>query len=154
DGLRRCLLGRVPARTIAGPRSPWGRRSRLRDRGPCGPGSRYRSRRLRPRGRRALRGRDPPARVTSFTWIDGERMIRFAAGAAAEAPALLGQHGFEGFVLLATQRAASQAPMLADAASAVLEVPGAPVPEAAAAVRSVVGCRPLVALGRGRVIDA
>jgi len=92
--------------------------------------------------------------VTSFTWIDGERMIRFAAGAAAEAPALLGQHGFEGFVLLATQRAASQAPMLADAASAVLEVPGAPVPEAAAAVRSEVGGRPLVALGGGRVIDA
>jgi len=92
--------------------------------------------------------------VNAFTWIDGERLIRFAVGAAAEAPALLAQRGFEEFVLLTTGRAASQASALADVAAAVCHVPDGPVPEAAAAVRGDVDRRPLVALGGGRVIDA
>jgi maleylacetate reductase len=89
-----------------------------------------------------------------FTWIDGERLIRFARGAAAEAPELLAGRGFEGFALLTTERAAAAAPALAGAADAVLHVPGGTVPEAAAAVWDQVAGRPLVALGGGRVVDA
>jgi len=55
-------------------------------------------------------------------------------------------------VLLTTPRAEN--PALADGAQAVLHVPSGPVPDAAAAVRSGVEERPLVALGGGRVIDA
>lgn len=43
---------------------------------------------------------------------------------------------------------------MAEAAEVVLEVPPGPVPEAAAAVRSGVEGRPVVALGGGRVIDS
>jgi alcohol dehydrogenase class IV len=56
--------------------------------------------------------------------------------------------------LLTTERARSSAQALADDAAVVLDVPGGPVPEAAAAVRDGVNARPLVALGGGRVIDA
>lgn len=90
----------------------------------------------------------------TFTWIDGERLIRFASGASAEATSMLAGRGFEGFALVTTERAAAQAPGLADAAAAVLRVPEGPVPEIAAAVRAEVGGRPLVALGGGRVVDA
>ena len=55
-------------------------------------------------------------------------------------------------MLLTTPRAEN--PALADGAQAVLHVPSGPVPDAAAAVRSGVEERPLVALGGGRVIDA
>jgi alcohol dehydrogenase class IV len=89
-----------------------------------------------------------------FRWMDGERLIRFAAGSVADAPALLAQRGFERFALLTTERAAEQAPTLAEAAARVLHVPGGAVPEAAAAVRGSVARRPIVALGGGRVIDA
>jgi maleylacetate reductase len=89
-----------------------------------------------------------------FTWVDGERLIRYGTGALADAPDLLAARGFEDFALLTTPRALAGAPVLADAAGVVLEVPGRPVPEAAAAVREDVGGRPLVALGGGRVIDA
>ena len=94
---------------------------------------------------------DPRA---SFTWIDGERAIRYGAGAAAEAPELLSGRGFAGYVLLTTERAAKQAPAVTEAADAVLHVPGGGVPEAAAAVRAGIGGRPIVALGGGRVIDS
>lgn len=67
---------------------------------------------------------------------------------------MLGRRGFEGYALLTTARAAGDAPALVDGAAVVLEVPGGPVPEAAAAVRGEVGGRPLVALGGGRVIDS
>jgi alcohol dehydrogenase class IV len=90
----------------------------------------------------------------SFTWIDGERLIRYGAGTTAEAPELLAGRGFERFALLTTERAAAQAPTVVRAADVVLRVPGAPVPEAAAAVRGDVGGRPIVALGGGRVIDS
>jgi alcohol dehydrogenase class IV len=89
-----------------------------------------------------------------FTWVDGERLIRFARGALAEARALLAGRGFEAFALLTTPRAQSAAPGLVEAAGAVLHAPDGPVPEAAAAARAEVGGRPLVALGGGRVIDA
>ena len=91
---------------------------------------------------------------TDFTWVDGERLIRFGPAVSAQAADLLGGRGFEGYALLTTARAASQAPALAEAAAEVLEVPDGPVPEAAAAVRHGVDGRPIVALGGGRVIDA
>lgn len=89
-----------------------------------------------------------------FSWIDGERLIRFGEGALAEAPRLLAERGFRAYALLTTQRALRQAPELAEGADAVLEVPPGGVPDAAAAVRDGVGGRPLVALGGGRVIDS
>jgi maleylacetate reductase len=90
----------------------------------------------------------------AFTWIDGERLIRYGPGVLAEAPDLLAGRGFARFALLTTERAAWQAPALAEAADVVLNVPAGPVPEAAAAVRDEVGGRPVVALGGGRVIDS
>ena len=89
-----------------------------------------------------------------FTWYDAERLIRFGAGALAEAPRLLQRRGFEGYALLTTERAAADAPALVKGAGVVLEVPSGPVPDAAAVVRAEVGERPLVALGGGRVIDS
>ena len=91
---------------------------------------------------------------TAFTWVDGERLIRYGPGVMADALDLLAGRGFERFALLTTERAAQQAPALAAAADVVLHVPGGGVPEAAAAVRGEVGGRPLVALGGGRVIDS
>jgi alcohol dehydrogenase class IV len=89
-----------------------------------------------------------------FTWVDGERLIRFAAGALAEAPDLLAERGFESYALLTTQRAEAFAHPLVTNAAVVLHVPPGGVPEAAAAVREGVEDRPLVALGGGRVVDA
>lgn len=94
---------------------------------------------------------DPAA---SFTWIDGERLIRYGPGVLAEAPTLLDERGFGGFALLTTERASAAAPAVADAADVVLNVPPGLVPDAAAAVRGDVGGRPVVALGGGRVVDA
>jgi alcohol dehydrogenase class IV len=90
----------------------------------------------------------------SFTWVDGERLIRFGPEAAAEAPSLLGERGFDGYALLTTDRAQAAAAQLVTGAAVVLHVPSGGVPEAAAAVRDQVGGRPIVALGGGRVIDA
>ena len=89
-----------------------------------------------------------------FTFRDGERTIRFAAGAVGEAPDLLAGHGFEGYALLTTERAAAGAPAVVEGASAVLHVPQGPVPDIAAAVRSGIEGRPIVSLGGGRVVDA
>ena len=97
-------------------------------------------------------------RERDFTWRDGERVIRFGLGVLSEAPSLLSEHGFDGYVLLSTQRAldygGAAATALADAAAATLEVPSGGVPGAAAAVRGDVAGRPLVALGGGRVVDS
>lgn len=89
-----------------------------------------------------------------FTFRDGERTIRFTAGAVGEAPALLAANGFAGYALLTTERAAGDAPAVVESASAVLHVPQGPVPDIAAAVRQGVEGRPAVALGGGRVVDA
>ncbi|HEY1595258.1 MAG TPA: iron-containing alcohol dehydrogenase [Thermoleophilaceae bacterium] len=89
-----------------------------------------------------------------FTWYDGERLIRYGAGALADAPRLLQQRGFSGYALLTTERAAGAARELLTGAGVVLEVPPGSVPDAAAFVRGEVGDRPLVALGGGRVIDS
>ena len=82
--------------------------------------------------------------MSEFTWVDGERTIRFGPADPAAIP-------FDGYVLLTTERAERQLPL---EPAEVLHVPGGPVPEAAAAVREAVGGRPIVALGGGRVIDA
>ena len=89
-----------------------------------------------------------------FSWVDSERLIRFGRGALDDAPRLLAERGFEDYALLTTERAAAQAPGLAEGAAVVLHVPHGGVPEAAAAVREEVGGRPVVALGGGRVIDS
>ena len=90
-----------------------------------------------------------------FTWVDGERVIRFGRGCVAEAHHLLVEQGFTDYALLTTERAAAAAaPALAEEAAAVLDVPPGQVPDTAAAVRGQVDGRPLVALGGGRVIDS
>jgi alcohol dehydrogenase class IV len=88
-----------------------------------------------------------------FTWRDGERLIRFADGAAAEGPQLLEAEGFTPYVLLTTARATDAAPGVVAGASAVLHVPPGRVDEISASLVEEAGDRPLVALGGGRVID-
>ncbi|MEA2481562.1 MAG: maleylacetate reductase [Thermoleophilaceae bacterium] len=92
--------------------------------------------------------------MADFTFLDGERLIRFGGSALANAPRLLAERGFEDYVLLTTERHGDRVPELRDRAAVVLHVPSGGVPEGAAAVRGDVGGRPLVALGGGRVIDA
>ncbi|MEA2330786.1 MAG: maleylacetate reductase [Thermoleophilaceae bacterium] len=93
-----------------------------------------------------------------FTWRDGERLIRFGEGAAAETVELLGQQGFEPFTLLTTERAAGSVPGLAQRATGVAHVPPGKVDEVSAELLSRhaddrLGSDPLVALGGGRVVD-
>ena len=90
----------------------------------------------------------------SFSWRDGERLIRFGDGALAEALQLLAAYGFDAYALLTTERAQGDAPQLAHDARVVAHVPSGPVPDASAAVREDVQGMPLVALGGGRVIDS
>jgi maleylacetate reductase len=86
----------------------------------------------------------------SFTIRDGERIIRFGEGSAAEAPDLLRQGGFESYTLLTTERALGSAPLEPES---TVHVPAGLVDELSAALLPEVGDRPLVALGGGRVID-
>ena len=67
-----------------------------------------------------------------FSWRDGERTIRFAAGVAREAADVLEREGFEPFGLLTTERAAADAPGLAERAAAVVHVPAGKVDEISA----------------------
>jgi alcohol dehydrogenase class IV len=95
-----------------------------------------------------------PRVAEHFTWRDGERTIRFGTGVAAEAPALVEEHGFDEFALLTTERAAPGAPDLAERAAAVFHVPSGKVDEVSAGLLGEVAeGAPLVALGGGRVID-
>jgi maleylacetate reductase len=98
--------------------------------------------------------------TNEFTWADGERLIRFAPAAIEEAPRLLADRGFEGYVLLTTERlaeaaegGASQVLLLAEGAGAVLPVGPGLVDELSAELLDEVGGRPTVAFGGGRVID-
>ena len=90
----------------------------------------------------------------SFTWADGERLIRFGEGALADAPSLLAARGFSDYSLLTTERARSSGPDLVAGAARVAHVPAGPVPDASASARDEVSGSPLVALGGGRVIDS
>lgn len=87
-----------------------------------------------------------------FTWRDGERLIRFGRGCAAEAVELAGGPGF---ALLTTPRAAASLPALVDAAAVVHHVGGGTVPPLAAAALSALPADAdrFVALGGGRVVD-
>lgn len=90
----------------------------------------------------------------SFTWLDGERTICFAVGAAEEAAALLAERGgFHGFTLLTTERTQDAALGVVDAAASVVHVPPGKVDELSAALLDSAGGAPLVALGGGRVVD-
>jgi maleylacetate reductase len=86
----------------------------------------------------------------SFTMRDGERTIRFGEGTAAEASDLLREHGFAGYTLLTTPRAAGSAPL--DPA-VTIEVPPGLVEELSARLLPDAREAPVVALGGGRVID-
>ena len=94
----------------------------------------------------------PPV-FDSFSWRDGERLIRFGAGVAGEAPELLDQHGYSGYVLLTTPRAQAALPELGTGAWTTLHVPAGLVDELSAELLPAAGDRPLVALGGGRVVD-
>ncbi|MBA2764350.1 MAG: iron-containing alcohol dehydrogenase [Thermoleophilaceae bacterium] len=93
------------------------------------------------------------APVEPFTFVDGERLLRFGSGVLAEAGELLVRRGFAGYALLTTERARDVARGLETEAVKVIEVGPGPVPELATAHRSKVGGLPLVALGGGRVVD-
>ena len=86
--------------------------------------------------RSAGSAREPARRQRLSDWRDGERRIRFGRGALDEAPRLLGEEGFEPYVLLTTERAAAAASDVVAGAAEVLHVPSGPVPDASAAVRS------------------
>jgi alcohol dehydrogenase class IV len=93
--------------------------------------------------------------VRAFDWRDGERLIRFGRGVAADAVDALGGPGH---LLLTTSRAGAVLPAAAEAAAGVHYVPAGGVPELAAAAlewaRASGARHPrIVALGGGRVID-
>jgi len=91
--------------------------------------------------------------VRPFAWRDGERLIRFGRGVAADAVQALGDPGY---LLLTTTRAEGVLPAVREAAAGVHHVGPGGVPELAAA--ALAWARPaddrrIVALGGGRVID-
>jgi alcohol dehydrogenase class IV len=98
------------------------------------------------------------ARLTGFSWRDGDRLIRFGPDAAAEASEHVAASALTPYVLLTTARAEAGLPALAAGAAHVFHVPAGPVPQAAAIVHGQLGAAAggraaLVALGGGRVID-
>ena len=91
--------------------------------------------------------------VRAFDWRDGERLIRFGRGVAADAVAALGGPGY---LLLTTSRAGAVLPAAGEAAAGVHHVAAGTVPELAAAALTEAGSAGdgrVVALGGGRVID-
>jgi len=88
--------------------------------------------------------------MTSFTWQDGERTIRFGRGMAAEAVGVLGGPGY---ALLTTPRAMQAVPHVVEAAGSVHEIAPGRVDELAGARLGTIGHDRIVALGGGRVID-
>jgi alcohol dehydrogenase class IV len=88
--------------------------------------------------------------LTSFTWRDGDRRIRFGPGAVDEAVDLLGGPGY---ALLTTDRAVEMAPHIALAAARVHTVGYGLVEDVAGDLREEVTGDRLVALGGGRVVD-
>jgi alcohol dehydrogenase class IV len=87
---------------------------------------------------------------SGFTWRDGERTIRFGAGAIDDAVETLGG---EGYALLTTERAAAMAPVVVEGAGAVHMVGAGLVDELAGELLGAVARERIVALGGGRVVD-
>jgi alcohol dehydrogenase class IV len=87
--------------------------------------------------------------MTSFTWQDGERTIRYGRGALADAAWLLG----ESYTLLTTPRAAASAPEVVARAAEVVHVGHGLVDQLAGELLESVGGELIVGLGGGRVID-
>jgi len=88
--------------------------------------------------------------LTSFTWRDGDRLIRFGSGAVDEAVELVGGPGY---ALLTTERAVEAAPHVRLAAASVHFVGYGLVEDVAGELREEVAGDRLVALGGGRVVD-
>jgi len=93
--------------------------------------------------------------VRAFDWRDGERLIRFGRGVAADAVQALGGPGY---LLLTTSRAGAVLPAVAEAAAGIHHVPAGGVQELAADALAWArshgsGETRIVALGGGRVID-
>ena len=89
-----------------------------------------------------------------INWHDGDRLIRFADGALAGAPATLADNGWDSYELFSTQRALADAPdALAGRAAEVYTVRPGAVNEIAAEQISEVASDHLVAFGGGRVVD-
>jgi alcohol dehydrogenase class IV len=88
--------------------------------------------------------------LTSFTWRDGDRLIRFGRGAVDEAVDLLGGPGY---ALLTTERWVEAAPHVAVAAADVHMVGRGLIPDLAGDLLGSVSNDRLVALGGGRVVD-
>jgi len=86
----------------------------------------------------------------SFTWRDGERVIRLGRGAVADAVELLGGPGY---TLLTTERMAAAAPHVVAAAGSVHHVGHGLVEDLAGDLLGEVSGDRLVALGGGRVVD-
>ena len=86
-----------------------------------------------------------------FTWLDGERLVRFGDDALREAPRLLPGRGFDEFTALTTERFAARAEQLGPAETLI--VPSGRVDEISAELLDRAGDRPFVAVGGGRVID-
>ena len=93
--------------------------------------------------------------INDFTWRDGERLIRFASGAAGDTRELIAERGYHDYVLLTTDRARDSVPGLAEQAAMVAIVPPGRVDEISAALLLELDGEfgSLVALGGGRVID-
>ena len=89
----------------------------------------------------------------SFTWLDGERLIRFARGALGEARDLVEARGLVTYTLLTTPRGREADATLAGHAAAVLDVPAGRVDEVSGELRGRVRGGAVVALGGGRVVD-
>lgn len=87
--------------------------------------------------------------MTSFSWQDGDRLIRFGRGAIEDARELAG----DDFTLLTTERARALAPALVEAAAAEILVPAGLVDEVSADLLAQARGDRLIALGGGRVID-
>lgn len=90
--------------------------------------------------------------MEAFTWKDGERVVAFGRGRAADVPDLAGP----GFVLLTTERARAQSPELAAAAAHTVVLGRGYVEDLARDVLDAglpAGDGMLVALGGGTVVD-
>ena len=89
--------------------------------------------------------------VADFEWQDGERTIRFGRGTVDSVPELLG----DGYVLLTTPRAATQAPVVTERAASVHHVAPGLVDELAATLLDELPDAPLlVALGGRKLAPA